>query len=539
MSLLAVEHLSIALPPGGDRAHAVEDVSFTLEPGRVLCLVGESGSGKSVSAGAIMGLLPQALRPQSGTIRFEGEDLLAATPARLRSLRGARIGMVFQEPMTVLNPLMRIGDQIGEMLLAHRWAARALGPVKARIAALLEAVHLPDPGRIARAYPHALSGGQRQRVMIAMAMALEPSLLIADEPTTALDVTTQMQILRLLADLQRRRGTAVLFITHDFGVVAEIADDVAVMRHGRIVEQGTARQVLAAPAHPYTQSLIAAALHEGAPRIAAAADAAELLGVERLCKTYARAGIFTRTRARRALDSVSLSLRRGETYGLVGESGSGKSTLARSIVRLVQPEAGAIRLAGVDLRPLGRAAWKPFRKRVQMVFQDPFASLNPRMRVGEAIAAGPIAHGMARAAALARAADLLALVQLDPAAAQRFPHEFSGGQRQRIGIARALALEPELLIADEPVSALDVSVQAQILALLEDLRVRLGLTMLFITHDLRIAAQICDRVAVMRNGAIVEEGVTAQVFSHPAHAYTAALLDSVPGRNWRQGGAHG
>jgi ABC-type microcin C transport system duplicated ATPase subunit YejF len=526
MSLLTVENLTIALPPGGDRADAVSDISFVIEPGESLCMVGESGSGKSVCAAAIMGLLPPALRVQGGIINFERTDLLRLSPTALRSLRGARIGMIFQEPMTALNPLMRVGEQIAEVLTVHGASGGAT-----RVPALLAAVNLPDPTRIARAYPHLLSGGQRQRVMIAMALALEPALLIADEPTTALDVTTQMQILRLIKEIQSRRGTGVLFITHDFGVVAEIADRVVVMQEGSVVEAGLAATILNDPQHPYTKTLIAAVPHRSAPPPQTeAARVLELIGVR---KTYWRGGGLLSRRSRvPAVQDADITLFKGETLGLVGESGSGKSTLARCIVRLIQPEAGAIRFHHTDLTRLTRTTWKPFRKRIQMVFQDPFASLNPRRRVGEIIAEGPMAHGTSRAAALARARELLALVQLDASAAERFPHEFSGGQRQRIGIARALALDPELLIADEPVSALDVSVQAQILALLEELRRKLGLTMLFITHDLRVAAQICGRVAVMQRGVVVEQGDTASVFAAPSHAYTRSLLDSIPGRHW-------
>ncbi len=527
MTVLSVEGLTIALPPGGDRAHAVEGVSFAVAAGEILCIVGESGSGKSVSAAAIMGLLPAGLRPTAGRIGFEGADLLQAAPSAMRALRGARLGMIFQEPMTALNPLMRVGDQVAEVLRVHGVAQGQ------RVPALLEAVHLPEPLRIMRSYPHLLSGGQRQRVMIAMALALEPAILIADEPTTALDVTTQMQILRLIREVQQRRGTGVLFITHDFGVVAEIADRVAVMQHGRIVEQGPAAAVLGAPQHAYTRALIAAVPHRArAPRPPETGDV--VLSLSRVGKTYRRGGLLRRGPGVPAVIDAGLDIRRGETLGLVGESGSGKSTLARCVVNLVRADAGSIRFHGEELRALSRTGWRPYRKRIQMVFQDPFASLNPRRRVGDIIAEGPLTHGVSRAAAAARTAELLRLVQLDPAAASRFPHEFSGGQRQRIGIARALALEPELLIADEPVSALDVSVQAQILALLEALRQRLGLTMLFITHDLRVAAQVCDRVAVMRRGRIVEQGPTQLVFAAPQHDYTKALLDSVPGRHWTQ-----
>ena len=524
MSLLRVEGLTVGLPPGADRPHAVEDVSLTVNPGEILCVVGESGSGKSVTANAVMGLLPKGLPVRNGAMELLGQNLRGLGPEALRKLRGDRMAMIFQEPMTALNPLMRVGDQIGEAIRVH---GRQPG---GRVLELLEAVRLPDPAAIARSHPFRLSGGQRQRVMIAMALALEPALLIADEPTTALDVTTQMSILRLIRDIQQRRGTGVLFITHDFGVVAEIADRVAVMRHGRIVEQGAAADVLNQPQHDYTKALIAAVPSGAAER--PPVEAAPLLQVSGLQKTYTRGGWIGGRVTVPAVRDVTFTLARGETLGVVGESGSGKSTLARCIVKLVVPEAGEIRFDGADLRPLSRAAWKPYRSRVQMIFQDPYASLNPRRRVGDAIAEGPITHGLPRAEALARARELLALVQLDPGAMERYPHEFSGGQRQRIGIARALAMRPELLIADEPVSALDVSVQAQVLALLADIRARLGLTMLFITHDLRVAAQICDRVAVMRRGEIVEMGPTARVFANPAHAYTRELLDSIPGKGW-------
>ncbi|WP_149537591.1 ABC transporter ATP-binding protein [Siccirubricoccus phaeus] len=527
MTLLTVENLTVALPQGGDRPHAVEGISLSISAGEILCVVGESGSGKSITANAVMGLLPRGLPVTSGAIGFEGKDVLALSPEAMRRLRGSRMAMIFQEPMTALNPLMRVGDQIAEALRVHGAGADAAK----RVPELLAAVNLPDPKAIARSHPFRLSGGQRQRVMIAMALALEPTLLIADEPTTALDVTTQMQILRLIREIQSRRGTGVMFITHDFGVVAEIADRVAVMQRGRIVEQGPAAEVLNHPQHPYTRALIAAVPH-GAPDSRPQVTTAPVLDVKGVEKTYRRGGMFGARAVVRAVHDADFILRRGETLGLVGESGSGKSTLARCVVKLVEPETGTIAYHGTDLRPLSRNAWKPFRQRIQMIFQDPYASLNPRRKVGEAIAEGPITHGVARGKALAKARELLALVQLDPGAMERYPHEFSGGQRQRIGIARALAMEPELLIADEPVSALDVSVQAQVLALLADIRERLGLTMLFITHDLRVAAQVCDRVAVMQRGAIVEQGPTAEVFSAPQHPYTRQLLDSIPGRGW-------
>ncbi len=532
-ALLAVQGLNVALPAWADRERAVSDLSIQLLPNQIVCVVGESGSGKSVLARAIMGLLPAPhVHVTGGRVLFDGEDLLQATPGRMRAVRGARIAMIFQEPMTALNPLMTIGWQIEEMVEIH--LVLGARERRARILALLEEVRLADPERILRAYPHEISGGQRQRAMIAMALILEPAILIADEPTTALDVTTQAQILALIKELQRKHQTGVLFITHDFGVVAEIADHVAVMRHGVLVEIGTAAQVLNAPQHEYTRSLIAA-VPALAPRAKRVTDAAPVvLEVRGMTKTFASgAGWFSRARRSvPAVKAVELALRRGHTLGLVGESGSGKSTLARCIIRLIEPDAGSVRLAGIDLSALTRRELRPHRKHIQMVFQDPFGSLNPRMTVVQLIAQGPITHGVAVPEALARARELLQLVRLDPAAADRFPHEFSGGQRQRIGIARALALKPLLLVADEPVSALDVSVQAQVLQLLADIRDRLELTMLFITHDLRVAAQVCDEIAVMRQGEIVETGPTAAVFADPQHPYTRELLAAVPGRNW-------
>jgi peptide/nickel transport system ATP-binding protein len=442
--------------------------------------------------------------------------------------------MIFQEPMTALNPVMTIGRQIDEVVATHldlpRWVRRR------RAVALFRSVRLPDPEAIFDAYPHQLSGGQRQRAMIAMALILEPALIIADEPTTALDVTTQAQILALIRELRQTHRTSILFITHDFGVVAEIADRVAVMQHGRLVEVGAAKQVLSAPQHPYTRALIAAVPSLEPPPPRPFDRETVLLSVEGLDKSYRSGGGLLR-RARRtvhAAKDASLALRRGETLGLVGESGSGKSTLARCIVRIVEADRGAVLLGTTDLRPLSRRAMRPHRKRLQMIFQDPFASLNPRAKIAEAIAAGPMLHGTKRAEALAAARELLRLVGLDPSAAERYPHEFSGGQRQRIGLARALALHPDILIADEPVSALDVSVQGQILELLAEIRARLHLSMLFITHDLRVAAQICDSIAVMRQGEIVEYGPTAEIFAAPRHPYTRELLDAIPGKDWRK-----
>ncbi|GGE21257.1 ABC transporter ATP-binding protein [Aureimonas endophytica] len=525
---LSVDRLAIALPPGADRPYAVDRVSFDLIPGEILCIVGESGSGKSMSANAAMGLLPETVRPVGGRILMAGEDILTFDEARMRALRGRGIAMIFQEPMTALNPLMRVEDQICEMFEAHG----LLSPKERRARALdlLAEVGLPDPARAARAYPFQLSGGQRQRVMIAMALALEPKVLIADEPTTALDVTTQAQILRLVRDLQERRGMAVMFITHDFGVVAEIADKVLVMEKGRVVEEGTAADVLNRPQHPYTRKLIAAIPGMGAGR-ARRAERETILAVEGLTKTYRSGGGFlSPPRVVQAVQGVSFSLARGETLGIVGESGSGKSSVGRCLVRLQDPDGGRVLLGGADMAHLKGEALRQARRRVQMVFQDPYASLNPRIKVGRAIADGPIAYGANPRAALKEAEALLERVGLDASAAGRFPHEFSGGQRQRIGIARALALKPEIIVADEAVSALDVSIQAQVLELLAELKRELDLSLVFITHDLRVAAEICDRVMVMRKGAVVEIGTGAEIFGQPREDYTRGLIAAIPGR---------
>ncbi|MGV7032964.1 ABC transporter ATP-binding protein [Methylobacterium symbioticum] len=526
--VVRIRNLCLALPKGADRPHAVEDLSLDLLPGKILCVVGESGSGKSMSAYALTGLLPRVLRVAGGRIEFEGRDLLALDERGWRQLRGRRIAMIFQEPMTALNPVMRIGDQIAEMFEAHDLLTPA--ERRARAVELAREVGLPEPEQIVRAYPHQLSGGQRQRAMIAMALALEPSVLVADEPTTALDVTTQAQILKLIRELQQRRGMSVLFITHDFGVVADIADHVAVLQRGTLVEAGTAEAVLRNPQHPYTKALLAAVPSLAPPERAPLDGQPVALQAIGLTKTYTtRTGLMGKPRVVAAVKEVAFDLRRGETLGLVGESGSGKSTTARLAIRLIEPDLGTVRLGTLDFTRLGQAALRAERRRIQMIFQDPFASLNPRRTVEQIITAGPIAHGTPAREARARARELLELVGLQPSAAERYPNAFSGGQRQRIGIARALAMEPDVLVADEAVSALDVSVQAQVLALLEDLKNRLGIAMLFITHDLRVAATICDRIAVMRRGEIVETRRTADLFREPAHPYTRSLLAAVPG----------
>jgi peptide/nickel transport system ATP-binding protein len=526
-----IDGLTIKLPRGADRENAVENVTARLRHGKILCVVGESGSGKSISASALMGLLPAGLEVVGGRILLNGLDLLGMPSEALYDIRGRRIAMVFQEPMTALNPLMKIGEQIAEVFEAHG----LLTPRerRARSLSLLEEVGLPDPARAAASYPFELSGGQRQRAMIAMALALEPQVLIADEPTTALDVTTQAQILKLIRELQQRRGMAVMFITHDFGVVAEIADYVSVMQHGRVVEEGAADDVLRCPRHTYTQRLLAAVPRfelSKLDRKGLGKDGPTVLSVEGLGKTYhKKVGLFSRATVVEAVKDVSFALARGETLGIVGESGSGKSSVGRCLVRLQDPDRGRVLLTGVDMASLKGEALRLARQRIQMIFQDPYGSLNPRIRVGRTIADGPIAYGEFEERALEQAASLLEMVGLDRSAANRFPHEFSGGQRQRIGIARALALRPEIIVADEAVSALDVSIQAQVLALLAQLKRELDLALIFITHDLRVAAEICDRVMVMQSGQVVELGETRQIFTAPAHPYTRSLIEAIPG----------
>ncbi|MEE2860039.1 MAG: ABC transporter ATP-binding protein [Pseudomonadota bacterium] len=528
-AILEIRDLDIALPNGADRPLAVEKVAFDLSPGEILCIVGESGSGKSMSANALMGLLPEGVHPAGGRITFEGRELLDAPEDDMRALRGRQIGMIFQEPLSALNPLMRIGPQIAEVFEAHGLLTPSAR--QARALELLTEVGLPDPKKALRAYPFQLSGGQRQRVMIAMALALEPKILIADEPTTALDVTTQAQILKLIEDLRESRDMAVIFITHDFGVVADIADRVIVMQQGRIVEEGAARDVLLAPQHPYTQKLIAAIPKPAGSDATPLPDTPPVLRVRGLTKTFRTGGgLFAQARVVHAVDDLSFDLHRGETIGIVGESGSGKSTAGRCLVRLVTPGSGTVEMGGVDMASLSGAALRENRRRIQMIFQDPYSSLNPRATIGRILTEGPVAYGTPHAQALIRARELLELVGLDPSAVTRYPHEFSGGQRQRIGIARALALEPDIIIADEAVSALDVSIQAQVLELLADLKRKLNLSMLFITHDLRVAAEVCDRIIVMKEGRIVEMGPAGTVLTRPDHPYTRALLDAIPGR---------
>ncbi len=561
-ALLSVKGLSVRF----GNFTAVDDISFDVAPGEVVCIVGESGSGKSVTGRAVMGLLEETSE-RSGEIYLRGEPLHTAPEQRLNALRGKEIAMIFQEPMTALNPGMRVGLQIAEVLMLHFPITRQ--EAWSRAVALLERVGIREADMRARAYPHELSGGMRQRVMIACACAANPSLIIADEPTTALDVTVQAQVLDLLFDMQKELGSAVLFVTHDLGVVAEIADRVIVLYRGRMVEQGRVEKIFTQAEHPYTRALIAAAPNVELPRTpglqfptvdtaaifgdeghsdapappksatipAGAAPAASPVGdvpaleLRDVSRTFRIGGGWLpgRRRALHAVDGVSLKIAPGTTTALIGESGSGKSTLGRCVARLDAPTSGDILYRGREVTELEGRDLLAFRRQVQTIFQDPFASLNPRRRIGDAITDGLAIHHLANAEERRESArSLLARVGLDPDHASRYPHQFSGGQRQRIAIARALALEPDFIVADEAVSALDVSVRAQVLNLLSDLQEERKLSFLFITHDLSTVRQFAHRVAIMRAGQIVEEAETEQVFTDPQHDYTRGLLAAVP-----------
>ena len=513
-ALLTIKNLSVDFHTARGTVHAVRDVSWSVRRGETLAILGESGSGKSVSAAAVMNLLdvPPA-EIVSGEILYEGKDLLKSSYEERRALNGKKIAMIFQDPLGHLNPVYTVGWQIIEMMTAH---GRPADLARARALELVTRVGIPEPERALKKYPHQFSGGQRQRLMIAMALMLKPDILIADEPTTALDVTIQAEVLALLKQLQAETGMALVLITHDLGVVAEVADRVVVMSQGEIVEEGTARAVYHDPQHAYTRKLIAAAPGKGAIRRPAPA-APVLLEVVGLEKTY---GNFT------ALKDASFTLARGQSLAVVGESGSGKSTLARTILRLEQADRGAALWKGRDLITMSPRDLLAVRQQIQMVFQDPTQSLNPRMSVYQLISEGWDIHGLMpdRKARRARVEDLLEQVELSPSHCDRYPHQFSGGQRQRIAIARALALEPELIICDEAVSALDVSVQAQVMALLDELRGRLGISYLFIAHDLGVVRDFADSVIVMKDGEIVEHGPTETIFSSPTQPYTKRLL---------------
>jgi len=527
MSLLEIRDLSVTFGGwrGAPPVEAVKRASFTLDRGETLALVGESGSGKSVTALSILQLLPypSARHTPESSIRFAGEELVGGAPARLRSIRGNRIAMIFQEPMTSLNPLHTLEKQIGETLLIHKHMSGSAA--RARTLELLRLVGLRDAESRLGAYPHQLSGGQRQRVMIAMAIANEPDILIADEPTTALDVTIQAQILELMRDLKDRLGMALLLITHDLTIVRHMAERVCVMTQGEIVEQGRTADIFAQPQHPYTRRLLAA---EPKGRVPPADPAAPVLIEGDNVKVWfpIRSGIFRRIKGYvKAVDGVSLKVRAGSTLGVVGESGSGKTTLGLALLRLLDAE-GAIRFKGRDIAQERQRRLRPLRREMQVVFQDPYSSLSPRLSIAQIVGEGLRVHNLSASEAERRQLieETLAEVGLDPAAAERYPHEFSGGQRQRIAIARALVLKPRFLVLDEPTSALDMSVQAQIVDLLRELQERYGLAYLFISHDLKVVRALSHEILVMKDGEIVESGSTERVMTAPEHPYTRALM---------------
>ncbi|QEY13250.1 ABC transporter ATP-binding protein [Cellvibrio sp. KY-YJ-3] len=531
-TLLAVENLRVVFNTRNGQTVAVENLHFSLKASEVLGIVGESGSGKSVACYSLLGLIPMPPgKIESGRALFHGQDLLQMSEAELRQVRGNKIAMIFQDPMTCLNPNMRIADQLTEVLLQHKGVSKQQALEKA--IATLHEVGIQDAAKRIHEYPHQFSGGMRQRVMIAMALLAEPELLIADEPTTALDVTVQAQILTLIKQLQQTRKLAVIFITHDLGVAAQMADHVLVMEKGKLVEQGTAVGIFKNPTQEYTRKLLSAVLTTAKPVPSAVQpNEAPLLEVKKLQVGFPhRVGaIFRRvTRFARGVDDVSITIRRGEILGLVGESGSGKSTLGRSIVRLVDAQSGEIVFNGKNLLAATEADFSSVRPQIQMIFQDPYASLNPRMTVFDTLAEPLLVHKLAtQATVLEKAKELMDDVGLDRRFIRKYPHEFSGGQRQRIAIARAIALKPRLIIADEPVSALDVTIRAQILALLLELTQKHNLTMLFISHDMSVVRYLCDRVVVMQKGKLIEEGETEQLFASPQQEYTRHLLAAIP-----------
>ncbi|MDF2797681.1 MAG: putative mureinpeptideoligopeptide transporter ATP-binding protein [Devosia sp.] len=543
--VLSVEHLSLDFRLRTEILHAVRDVSFVLRRGETLCLVGESGSGKSVTARALLRILDRNGAITGGRILLgnQGEEIdvaaLSDRDPKLLQIRGGRIGLIFQEPMSSLSPVHTIGSQIIEALRLHRRMDKK--QARAETIELLRQVEIPNPDKMVDRYTFEFSGGMRQRAMIAMALAADPDILIADEPTTALDVTTQAEILDLIKRLQVSRGMAMLLITHDMGVVAEVADAVAVMRYGRIVEAGSAEDIFHDARHPYTVRLLNSTVKlEQNQRTAARAETSTqarqpVLSVRNLSKVYGASSAWFggNSHALKAVDDVSLDLYPGENLGIVGESGSGKTTLGRLILRTVEPSAGTVTYHGagapMDVTALSKQGLKAFHRDVRLVFQDPFASLNPRMTVKEIIGDPLYVSGKMRGAAIeARVAELLTLVGLDPMAMERYPHAFSGGQRQRIGIARALALDPKIIIADEATAALDVSIRAQILDLLLDIQQKLGLSFIFISHDISVVRYFCDRVAVMRLGKLVEVGTAEQICTQPQHPYTQSLISAVP-----------
>ncbi|MEH2922200.1 dipeptide ABC transporter ATP-binding protein [Samsonia erythrinae] len=555
--VLEIDDLSVSFSGRSGTHQALKGISFTVNKGEVVAVVGESGSGKSVTSLTVMGLLADSANIERGTIRFTARDglqhdLLTIKAEARRKLRGRDLAMIFQEPMTSLNPVLKVGDQLTEALLDHKICDAGSANQKAR--ELLHKVRIADVDRVMKSYPHSLSGGMRQRVMIAQALACDPQLLIADEPTTALDVTVQARILQILRDLQQQSDMAVLFITHDMGVVAEIADRVVVMYRGEIVEQGAVEQIFAAPQHPYTQSLLAAvpklgdmrdslwpkrfpllgeaADTENSEQVTARYDADPLLDIRGLRVYYPmRSGILsTVTHHVHAVEQIDFNVWPGETLAIVGESGCGKSTTGRALLRLVQSDADSIYFQGQEVSQMKERQFQPLRREMQMVFQDPYASLNPRLTVGFTIAEPLLLHGLVKSLeeATPQVQALLKSVGLLPEHARRYPHEFSGGQRQRIAIARAMALQPQVIIADEAVSALDVSIQAQVVNLMMDLQKKTGVSWIFISHDMAVVERIANRVAVMYLGQIVEIGPRQSVFNDPQHPYTRRLLASVP-----------
>jgi peptide/nickel transport system ATP-binding protein len=531
-ALLGVSDLRVEFATEDGPVRAVDGVCFDLAPGEVLAIVGESGSGKSVTAQTILGLTRSPNARIEGSVQFGGRELIEASDKELQDVRGAEIAMISQDPLTSLNPVYRVGDQIVEAIRAHRGEV-GKNEARQRAVALLDSVGIPDAERRVDRYPHEFSGGMRQRTMIAMALALEPEVLIADEPTTALDVTIQAQILELLRQLNRERNLATILITHDFGVVAELADRVLVMHEGKIVERGGLDDVFYSAKDAYTRKLLGAVVRlDQAPPLRPSRVEGPLLEVNELVKHFPvkRGLLFDREVDRvRAVDGVSFSVARGETLGLVGESGSGKSTLSRAVLQLLAPTSGSVRFEGEEIAGLSTRQMRPLRADMQMIFQDPYASLNPRKRIGQIVGEPLRLHGRASGADLrGQVQGLLDRVGLSPAHYNRYPHEFSGGQRQRVGIARALALQPKLIVADEPVSALDVSIRAQIVELLEDLQEELGLTYVFVAHDIGVVRHVSDRIAVMHEGKIVEQGPADQVCERPSDPYTKALLAAVP-----------
>ena len=520
--VLSVRNLHVRFRTGDGILHAVKGIDIDINPGETVAIVGESGSGKSQTMMSVMGLLASNGWAE-GSVKYRGEELIGLSPGRLNHYRGSKLTMIFQEPMTSLDPLYRVGDQLSLPLTTHGGMSKA--DARKRAIELLELVRIPDPVRRIDAYPHELSGGQRQRVMIAMALANNPDVLIADEPTTALDVTVQARILELLADLQKRLGMSIVFITHDLGVVRRFADRTYVMKRGEVVESGRTADIFAAPKHPYTQMLIDS--EPTGRKEPVAANAPVILDAQNISVQFTLEKSFfgKTTHVLRAVDDVSLRVRAGETVGVVGESGSGKSTLGRAILRL-QPASGLVRFEDRNLMPLDRRGMQPLRRHLQLVFQDPFGSLSPRMTAGEIVTEGLLVHepSISRKERDRRAAQALDEVQLDPAWRNRFPHEFSGGQRQRIAIARAMILHPKLVVLDEPTSALDRSVQKEIVELLRNLQKAHGLAYVFISHDLAVVRALSDEIMVMKSGKVVERGNAEEIFDRPSQEYTRELI---------------